>query len=386
MLLPYIEAENAGAGSKAGRILLATVAGDVHDIGKNIVGVVLGCNNFEIIDLGVMVPKEEIVAKARELKVDLIGCSGLITPSLDEMRQVAEHMAVEGLEIPLLVGGAATSKAHTALRIAPSCPHGVIHCLDASKSVEVASILCDPMRREAYLARMAEEYRDLAERVTQLASATLTLDEARRDRLRDGFDPEPVRPAKPGITLLKDMTVKELRPFINWSFFLKGWEMQGTVEKLLADPEKREEVLLLLADANALLDEWEASGEIGIKGAFGLFPAVSRQEEVLLYSDRRCFCIGGSAPCDSSAAPNREKGASPPFPGGLHPAGSGSWQVVGVGRKQDSGPGKHAGNEKGRTGLDRLVRRNCRPWRRSGRGGRQSGRGRLQGHSCPSAL
>jgi len=294
VLLPFIEAENLGMGTKAGRVLLATVAGDVHDIGKNIVGVVLGCNNFEIIDLGVMVSKEEIIAKAIELKVDLIGCSGLITPSLEEMRLVAEHMAAEGLAVPLLVGGAATSKAHTALKIAPSYSHGVIHCLDASKSVEVASILCDPLRKEAFLARMSEEYRDLADRVTQLASETVSLEEARRDRLRTGFDPSPVRPGNPGVTIFHDISIKSLRPYINWSFFLKGWELQGTVEKLLADPEKGDEVRRLLSDAAELLDEWEASPVIGIKGAFGLFPAISVQEDVRLFRDEAA-CLAGES-------------------------------------------------------------------------------------------
>ena len=285
VLLPYIEAENAGAGTKAGRVVMATVTGDVHDIGKNIVGVVLGCNNFEVIDLGVMVSKEEIVSKAREYNADLVGCSGLITPSLEEMRQVAEQLKAEGMEIPLLIGGAATSKAHTALKIAPLYAHGVVHCLDASKSVEVASILCDPHRKTAFLAQITEEYRDLAERITRLSSETISLEEARTDRLRDGYEQHPVRPVKAGATLLTDIGVRELRSFINWNFFLKGWEMHGTVEKLLQDPDKGPEVRRLLTDANALLDSWEQTGEIGIVGVFGMFPAIARQEDVLLYRD-----------------------------------------------------------------------------------------------------
>lgn len=294
VLLPYIEAENAGTASKAGRIVMATVAGDVHDIGKNIVGVVLGCNNFEVIDLGVMVPKEEIAAKARELKADMVGLSGLITPSLEEMRQVADHMRAEGLTMPILIGGAATSKAHTALKIAPMYPHGVIHCLDASKSVEVAAILCDPHRRTAFLAQIDESYRELAGQVTRLASETISLEDARMDRLRDGYEPHPVRPAKPGVTTLTDVGVRALRPFINWNFFLKAWQMQGTVEKVLLDPEKGPEARRLLSDAHALLDAWETEQDIGLVGVFGLFPALARQEDVLVHRDETAFREGAT--------------------------------------------------------------------------------------------
>ena len=283
VLLPVIEAENGGAGTKAGTVLLATVAGDVHDIGKNIVGVVLGCNNYEIVDLGVMVSKEHIVEQARAVGADLIGVSGLITPSLEEMRLLAAHMAAEGLRTPLLIGGAATSKAHTALRIAPLYPHGVVHCLDASNSVEVASALCDPHRRTAFLARTAEAYRDLAERIMHLATETVSLEEARADRLHAGWEPQPVRPVRPGTHVLPKVDVRTLRPFINWSFFLKAWELQGSVERLLLDPEKGPEARRLLDDAHALLDQWEADVDIGIRGAFGLFPALSAHEEVLLY-------------------------------------------------------------------------------------------------------
>ncbi len=285
VLLPYIEAENAGVASKAGTILMATVAGDVHDIGKNIVGVVLSCNNFNVIDLGVMVPKEEIVAKARELNVELIGCSGLITPSLEEMRHLAAYMHEEGLTLPLLVGGAATSKAHTALKIAPMYPHGVVHCLDASKSVEVAAILCDPLRSNAFKARISEEYRDLAIRVQQLAAETIPVEEARRDREKSGFCEKPPTPKQPGVQHFYNVGVKELRPYINWNFFLKGWEMHGTVEKLLADPDKGDEVRRLMADADALLDAWLSEPVFDIRGAYGLFPALSRHEDVLVYEN-----------------------------------------------------------------------------------------------------
>ncbi len=287
VLQPAIEAEQAGAGSKAGTVLLATVAGDVHDIGKNIVGVVLGCNNFEIVDLGVMVPKETIVEQARAIGADLVGVSGLITPSLEEMRRLAEHMAAQGLSVPLLIGGAATSKAHTALRIAPLYPHGVVHCLDASKSVEVASTLCDPHRRSAFLAQTAETYRELAGRIGALSTETVPLGEARADRLRDGWEARPVRPVRQGAHLLADVGVRTLRPFINWNFFLKAWELQGTVENLLLDPEKGPEARRLLDDADALLDRWETGTDIGIRGAFGLYPALSRHEEVLLYRNER---------------------------------------------------------------------------------------------------
>ena len=195
--------------------------------------------------------------------------------------------------MPILIGGAATSKAHTALKIAPMYRHGVIHCLDASKSVEVAAVLCDPHRRNAYLAQIDESYGELARQITRLSSETISLEDARMDRLRDGYAPHPVRPAKPGVTRLTAVGVRELRPFINWNFFLKAWQMQGTVEKVLLDPEKGPEARRLLADAHAMLDTWETDQDIGLVGVFGLFPALALQEDVLVHSDEVAFQQGG---------------------------------------------------------------------------------------------
>lgn len=285
VLMPFIEAENSGVASRAGTVLLATVVGDVHDIGKNIVGVVLACNNFEIIDLGVMVSKELIASKAREHRVDIIGCSGLITPSLEEMLQLAAYLETEGLTLPLIVGGAATSKAHTALKIAPRYSHGVVHCLDASKSVEVASILCDTNRKGAFLAQIAEAYKELAERVTQLTEEPITLEAARENRLLDGYESRPFPPHQFGTFILNEVGVSTLRHFINWDFYFKAWEMQGATEKLINDVEKGAEARRLLRDANEILNTWEDEFDIGIRGAFGILPAKARQEDVLVFEN-----------------------------------------------------------------------------------------------------
>lgn len=324
VLLPFIEQENAGkASTKSGKILLATVAGDVHDIGKNIVGVVLSCNNFETRDLGVMVPREQIVAEAIAWGADIIGVSGLITPSLEEMKQIAIHMQDEGLNIPLLIGGAATSKAHTALKILPYYQNGVVHCLDASKSVEVASILMDPARKTDYLHALETEYIDLAGRVEKLAPPLIDIETARKTKIQTSWqDAKIMKPNKLGITEFLDMPIAILRQYIHWTFFLKAWELSASEETFRAQPEKKEEAERLIGEANRMLDILSAiqtakkdakvsqssshvkkpndqDSQMGsqalkhnevfgdgicINGLVGLYPAASRNEDVELYA------------------------------------------------------------------------------------------------------
>jgi 5-methyltetrahydrofolate--homocysteine methyltransferase len=234
ILLPFIKEDNSGESSKAGKVLLATVKGDVHDIGKNIVGVVLACNNFEIIDLGVMVPCEEIIRVAIEEKVDVIGLSGLITPSLEEMAHVAEEMEKQGLDIPLLIGGATTSKIHTALKIAPKYSKGVIYGGDASKTVEIMKNLMKD--KLSYLENISNEYKDIRENYKQMVTAdNISIEEARMDKFKVQWDKEVI--VIPEFTGVKEVkySVKELRDYIDWTFFFIAWEMKKTYPEILDD-------------------------------------------------------------------------------------------------------------------------------------------------------
>jgi 5-methyltetrahydrofolate--homocysteine methyltransferase len=283
-LEPYMEDEKAagGNGREQGTIVLATVKGDVHDIGKNIVGVVLGCNNYEVIDLGVMVPGDTILDAAIEAGADAVGLSGLITPSLDEMVHVAKEMERRGLELPLLIGGATTSRQHTAVRIAPAYGRETVHVLDASRVVGVVSDLLDPVRRSA----LDEANRDEQERLrTQHAEKErrplLTLDAARANRQPLEYRDLPV-PAFTG-TRVVEPTLEELVRFVDWQFFFHAWELKGKFPAILEQPAARE----LYDDALELLDEIVRDGSLSARGVYGFWPAHAAGDDIVLESGER---------------------------------------------------------------------------------------------------
>jgi 5-methyltetrahydrofolate--homocysteine methyltransferase len=287
-LEPHLEAEKAGCAVETqGKILMATVKGDVHDIGKNIVGVVLQCNNYEVIDLGVMVPAEKILETARERNVDIIGLSGLITPSLDEMVHVAREMKRQGFDIPLLIGGATTSKAHTAVKIEPQYEHGAIYVADASRAVGVASTLLSDEQKGAFLEGVRAEYEEVRQRRAGKDEARnlIPISDARAN-------PTPIdwsgytasAPAKPGITVL-DVPIAELVDTIDWTFFFHAWQLKGRFPKILDDAEKGEEARKLYDDARAMLDKILKEGWLKAKAVIGLFPANSDGDDVVLYTD-----------------------------------------------------------------------------------------------------
>jgi len=288
VLDPYLEAMKDGKARVAGTILMATVKGDVHDIGKNIVSVVLGCNNYDIIDLGVMVPVEKIIETARKEKVDIVGLSGLITPSLAEMTHVAQEMDRAGLDIPLLIGGATTSRVHTAVKIAPFYEPGVFYVQDASRAVSVIGALINPDTREAAAARVREDYEKV--RVEREAAATkkklMPLGEARANALAlDWSGYEPPQPVRPGIHVLEDFDLEHLRPYIDWTPFFHTWRLPGRYPRIFDDPEAGTEARRLMEDAQAILDELIAGGELKATGILGLFPAERDGDDLVLFTD-----------------------------------------------------------------------------------------------------
>ena len=289
VLLPYIEAEKvAGASSSNGKVLMATVKGDVHDIGKNIVGVVLQCNSYEVIDLGVMVPAETILKTAIDEQVDIIGLSGLITPSLDEMVHVAKEMKRQGFTIPLMIGGATTSKAHTAVKIEPEYEHGVVYVPDASRAVGVASALLSDEQKPAFLSALKEEYEQVrqARAGKQKKQDLATLEEARANRTPIAWSKaEIVPPRHPGTTVLDDIDLREIVPYIDWTFFFHAWQLRGRFPKILDDPEKGEEARKLYADAQAMLQRIIDEGWLKARAVVGLFPANSVGDDIEIYED-----------------------------------------------------------------------------------------------------
>jgi len=287
-LQPYIELEKAGTGSKAqGKVLMATVKGDVHDIGKNIVGVVLQCNNYEVIDLGVMVPCATLLQKAKELEVDIIGLSGLITPSLDEMVHVAKEMTRLGFTIPLLIGGATTSKAHTAIKIAPNYPHGVVYVPNASRSVSVVQSLISPTQKEEYLARVSDEYRRAVEQHQRArpGEKMLTLAQARDNKFQLDLSKVAAAPKKPGIHIWQDVDLQLLRDFIDWTPFFLTWQLSGKFPAILNHPEVGIEARKVYQDANDMLDLMIGSRKVTGRAIFGLFPANSEGDDIIVYTD-----------------------------------------------------------------------------------------------------
>jgi 5-methyltetrahydrofolate--homocysteine methyltransferase len=287
-LVPYIQEEQAATGEvrSNGKILLATVKGDVHDIGKNIVGVVLGCNNYDVIDLGVMVPAEKILETARQENVDIIGLSGLITPSLEEMRHMAAEMERQGIDLPLLVGGATTSKIHTAVKIDPNYNNGpVIHVVDASRAVGVASQLLSPEQRDGLAHAVREEYAAIrVKHAGRTARKRLrSLAEARANRFQPDWRAyQPPTPAFTGVKLFESVDLQEIRPYIDWTPFFSVWELAGKFPRILQDPQVGEPARQLYDDAQELLDRIIAEKLLTAKAVIGLFPAASDGDDIVL--------------------------------------------------------------------------------------------------------
>jgi len=288
-LIPYIEAEKARTDqvSTQAKVLLATVKGDVHDIGKNIVGVVLACNNFDVTDLGVMVPTNRILDEAERIGADVIGLSGLITPSLDEMVNVAREMERRGMKTPLLIGGATTSRMHTAAKIAPCYSGAVVHVLDASRSVPVVSNLIHEDKSASFMSEIEREYQLLR---TQLASRSssrefLDLQAARNNAIKiDWNSYNPPKPKVLGVTELS-VTVGQLRRYIDWTPFFITWQLSGKYPAIFDDPVVGGEARKIYDDANRMLDELETSGDLICKGVVGLYPANSDSDDIIVYSD-----------------------------------------------------------------------------------------------------
>jgi 5-methyltetrahydrofolate--homocysteine methyltransferase len=289
-LLPFIEADKqAGDNQSAGKIIMATVKGDVHDIGKNIVGVVLGCNGYEIVDLGVMVPAQKILDAAREHNADIIGLSGLITPSLEEMAHVAKEMQRQGFKLPLLIGGATTSLAHTAVKIEPNYEHPVIYVKDASRAVGVCTQLLSNDLRDAFVAEVKADYAVTRERHLKHKSDTvrLSLNEARAHKFAiDWSAYTPPVPKQPGVQVLKAYDLQKLVDVIDWTPFFASWELHGKYPKILADEVVGVEATKLYADAQAMLKIMIAENWVEARAVFGLFPANSvNDDDIAVYAD-----------------------------------------------------------------------------------------------------
>ncbi|MEY2927025.1 MAG: methionine synthase [Pseudomonadota bacterium] len=289
-LIPYIEAQKLPGAKAKGVIIMATVKGDVHDIGKNIVGVVLQCNGYEVVDLGVMVPWSTILAAAREHDADMIGLSGLITPSLDEMVTMAEEMQRAGFTIPLLIGGATTSKVHTALRIEPAYKGPVIHVLDASRAVGVASTLLSDTQRDPFVAATAAEYVKIRlAREGKAQNKLLPIAEARRNGFAADMAIKPPAPVQPGLHRFDDWDLDDLRQIIDWTPFFRAWELAGNYPAILTDDVVGESATSLFADAQTMLDQIIAEKWLTARGVAGLWPCVRDGDDVLLESVRIPF-------------------------------------------------------------------------------------------------
>jgi 5-methyltetrahydrofolate--homocysteine methyltransferase len=289
-LMPFMEAEKEKTGRRQAeaRIVMATVKGDVHDIGKNIVGVVLACNNYEVIDLGVMVSCDRILKTARETGADLIGLSGLITPSLEEMVHVAGEMKREGFTLPLLIGGATTSKAHTAVKIAPAYPHAVVHVLDASRAVGVVGQLKNPADREKFAEANRREQEKLREhhRAEAAERRILGLEEARRRRTPlDWSSYRPPRPSFLDARVFDPWPLDELVPFIDWSPFFHTWELKGTYPRIFENPTWGAKARELFDDARRLLDRIVAGRLLTAQAVMAFFPANAEGDDIVVYTD-----------------------------------------------------------------------------------------------------
>ena len=291
-LTPFMEAEKAemaAAGQAVrvqGKIVLATVKGDVHDIGKNIVGVVLACNNYEVIDMGVMVPAEKILERAREVKADIVGLSGLITPSLDEMVHVAREMERQGMKLPLLIGGATTSRAHTAVKIAPHYSEPVVHVLDASRAVPVTTSLLSEDGKAEFVAKHRAEYDALRKAHAAPKRAVVALEVARARRTPIEWRAENLAaPEFFGVRVLDEFPLARLREFIDWSPFFHTWELKGVYPRILEDEKQGEQARQVFADGNALLDRIVKEKLLRARAVYGFFAANATGDDVELYTD-----------------------------------------------------------------------------------------------------
>lgn len=287
-LQPFIEAEKGEGKRSNGKIVMATVKGDVHDIGKNIVGVVLQCNNFEVIDLGVMVPCDKILKVAKEENVDMIGLSGLITPSLDEMVHVAKEMQRTGMDIPLLIGGATTSKAHTAVKIEQNYQHPVVYVSNASRAVGVCASLLSDEQRPDFVKKLAKDYEIVREQHARKRPRTppVSLEVARANKLQlDWENYTPPVPKQLGIQHFEDVAISEIEPYIDWTPFFMTWSLAGKYPRILEDKVVGEEAKRLFADAKAMLERFKQKREVKVSGVFGLFPANSVGDDIEIYRD-----------------------------------------------------------------------------------------------------
>ncbi len=291
-LTPYMEEEKAAMSAAGqvvkaqGKIVLATVKGDVHDIGKNIVGVVLACNNYEVIDMGVMVPCEKILERAKAENADLIGLSGLITPSLDEMVHVAREMERQGFKLPLLIGGATTSRAHTAVKIAPHYSEPVVHVLDASRAVPVTTSLLSDDRKAAFVAQHRAEYDALRKVHSAPRQKVLSLEVARARRTPIEWRAEDLAvPSFTGVRILENFSLATLREFIDWTPFFHTWGLKGVYPRILEHEERGAQARQIFTEGNALLDDIVEKNLITARGVYGLFPANAVDDDVELYTD-----------------------------------------------------------------------------------------------------
>ena len=275
-LNPFIEAEKGEQQQALGKVLMATVKGDVHDIGKNIVSVVLGCNNYEIVDLGVMVPPEKIIETAKKEKVDIIGLSGLITPSLDEMVYLAKEMERQEFDVPLLIGGATTSKAHTAVKIDPQYKNAVVHVNDASRAVTVVGDLLNKKTGNAYIAKLKKDYDEFREKFLKRGKTKsyISLEEARKRKFKIDWNETTIaKPKELGIQTLEQLSLKELLPYIDWSPFFRSWDLHGKYPAILEDDVVGKEATQLYKDAQVMIAEILANQSLKPKAIFGLFEA-----------------------------------------------------------------------------------------------------------------
>jgi 5-methyltetrahydrofolate--homocysteine methyltransferase len=291
-LTPFMEAEKAAMAAEGldvrtqGKIILATVKGDVHDIGKNIVGVVLACNNYEVIDMGVMVPAEKILERARVESADIVGLSGLITPSLEEMVHVAREMERQGFKVPLLIGGATTSRAHTAIKIAPHYSEPVIHVLDASRAVPVATTLLSQDSRQSFVERHRAEYEAVRKAHAAPPQTIVPIEKARERRTPIEWRIEDIpQPQFTGVRVLDDFPLNVLREFIDWSPFFHAWGLKGVYPRILDDEKQGTQARQLFAEGNALLDRIIHDKLITARGVYGFFPANATGDDVELYRD-----------------------------------------------------------------------------------------------------
>jgi 5-methyltetrahydrofolate--homocysteine methyltransferase len=286
-LLPYMEEERLRSGqaeTKRGKVLIATVKGDVHDIGKNIVGVVLGCNGYDIIDLGVMVSADKILHAAKEHGAQAIGLSGLITPSLEEMSHIAGEMQRQGFAVPLLIGGATTSRAHTAIKIAPNYAGPVVYVPDASRAVGVVTRLLSIDMRDAYVDEIAADYEKVrGQHANKKGVALVSLEAARANRAR--LDYAPVKPKQLGVTVLRELDLATLAEYIDWGPFFQTWDLAGSYPKILDDAVVGEAARNVFADGKAMLQQLIAEKWITANAVFGLFPANAVGDDIAFYVD-----------------------------------------------------------------------------------------------------